>query len=187
MCANELSGFCEWNGPPEKPPPDGQPDDDRHRRAGAVVLLRGDGDEVVPGAGDEVGELHLGDRAHAHDRRAGAAADDRRLRERRVDARATAPNSSWKPERDLEGAAVDADVLADQEDALVAPHLLPRRPSRDRLEVGLLGHRVLLVVGRVELFGRRRRRRRVTVAGSGSGDSSARSDRLVEEALDLAP
>ena len=23
MCANELSGFCEWNGPPEKPPPDG--------------------------------------------------------------------------------------------------------------------------------------------------------------------
>ena len=24
MCANELSGFCEWNGPPEKPPPDGR-------------------------------------------------------------------------------------------------------------------------------------------------------------------
>ena len=23
MCANELSGFWEWNGPPEKPPPDG--------------------------------------------------------------------------------------------------------------------------------------------------------------------
>ena len=23
MCANELSGFCEWNGPPEKPPPEG--------------------------------------------------------------------------------------------------------------------------------------------------------------------
>ena len=23
MCAKELSGFCEWNGPPEKPPPDG--------------------------------------------------------------------------------------------------------------------------------------------------------------------
>jgi hypothetical protein len=23
MWANELSGFCEWNGPPEKPPPDG--------------------------------------------------------------------------------------------------------------------------------------------------------------------
>ena len=24
MCANELSGFCEWNGPPEKPPPEGR-------------------------------------------------------------------------------------------------------------------------------------------------------------------
>ena len=23
MCANDDSGFCEWNGPPEKPPPDG--------------------------------------------------------------------------------------------------------------------------------------------------------------------
>ena len=23
MCANDVSGFCEWNGPPEKPPPDG--------------------------------------------------------------------------------------------------------------------------------------------------------------------
>ena len=23
MCAKELSGFCEWKGPPEKPPPDG--------------------------------------------------------------------------------------------------------------------------------------------------------------------
>ena len=24
MWANDDSGFCEWNGPPEKPPPDGQ-------------------------------------------------------------------------------------------------------------------------------------------------------------------
>ncbi len=24
MCANELSGFWEWNGPPEKPPPEGR-------------------------------------------------------------------------------------------------------------------------------------------------------------------
>ena len=42
-------------------------------------------------------------------------------------------------ERHLEGAAVDADVLADHEHALVAPHLLPE-PVGDRLEVGLLGH-----------------------------------------------
>ena len=24
MCANDDSGFCEWNGPPEKPPPEGR-------------------------------------------------------------------------------------------------------------------------------------------------------------------
>ena len=24
MWANDDSGFCEWNGPPEKPPPDGR-------------------------------------------------------------------------------------------------------------------------------------------------------------------
>ena len=138
MCANQLSGFCEWNGPPEKPPPDGQPDDDRHRRPGAVALLGGDGDELVPGAGDEVGELHLGDRPHAHDRGAGAAADDRRLGQRRVD---HAPGAELLLEavRDLEGAAVDADVLADHEDALVAPHLLAE-PVGDRLQVGHLGH-----------------------------------------------
>jgi hypothetical protein len=40
---------------------------------------------------------------------------------------------------DLERAAVDADVLADQEDALVVLHLLPEAVA-DRLEVGLLCH-----------------------------------------------
>ena len=40
-----------------------QPDDDRHRRSRAVALLRGHGHEVVPGAGDEVRELHLRHRA----------------------------------------------------------------------------------------------------------------------------
>ena len=138
MCANELSGFCEWNGPPEKPPPDGSRTTIGTGRARAVELLRGDGDEVVPGAGDEVGELHLRDRAHAHDRGAGAAADDRGLGERRVD---HAPRAELllEAERDLEGAAVHADVLADDEDALVAPHLLAETVG-DRLEVGQLGH-----------------------------------------------
>ena len=124
---------------------------DRDRRAGAVVLLRGDGDEVVPGAGDEVRELHLRHRPHAHQRRAGRAGDDRRLRERHVE---HAPRAELllEAQRHLEGAAVDADVLAEDEDALVAAHLLPEAVG-DRLEVGLLGH--LLVVRRVELLGRR--------------------------------
>jgi hypothetical protein len=93
---------------------------------------------VVPRAGDEIGELHLGDGAHAHDRRAGAPADDRRFGERCID---HAPRAELLLEAlgDLEGAAVDADVLADHEDALVALHFLPE-PVGDRLEVRLDGH-----------------------------------------------
>ena len=48
MCANDDSGFCEWNGPPEKPPPEGQRTTNGTRRAGAPVLLGRDRDEVVP-------------------------------------------------------------------------------------------------------------------------------------------
>ena len=135
-----------------------QPHDDRHRRAGAVALLRRDGDEVVPGAGDEVRELHLGDGPHAHHRRAGARR--RRSPSRRAARRCTrhVPELLLEAERDLEGAAVDADVLADHEDALVAPHL-GAQPVGDRLQVGQLGHGYLWC-GRVEVFRRRRRRRR---------------------------
>src|SRR5262249_61071175 len=83
-------------------------------------------------------ELHLGHRPHAHHRGAGAAADDRRLGERRVD---HAPRAELllEPERHLERAAVHADVLADQEHAAVAPHLLAETVA-DRLEVSLLAH-----------------------------------------------
>ena len=141
MWANDDSGFCEWNGPPEKPPPDGQAQHDRHGRAGAPALLRRDGDEVVPGARHEVGELHLGDRPQPHHRRAGRAAHDRGLRQRRVE---DAPRAELllEAERDLERAAVDADVLAEHEDALVAAHLLAETVA-DRLEIGLLRHRYL--------------------------------------------
>src|SRR4051794_25241865 len=147
-----------------------QPDDDRDRRAGAVALLRRDRDEVIPGAGDEVRELHLGDGAHAHDRGAGAAADDRRLRERRVD---HAPRAELllEAERDLEGAAVDADVLADHEHALVAAHLLAEA-VRDRLQVGHLGHGYLWCgVSRSSGVAKTPSLR---LDGSGCGDSSAR-------------
>ena len=78
------------------------------------------------------------DRAQAHHRGAGRAADDRGLRERRVD-HAPGAELLLEARRHLERAAVDADVLADQEDALVVLHLLPEAVA-DRLEVGLLGH-----------------------------------------------
>ena len=62
----------------------GQPHGDVHRQALAVVHLRGDVDELVEAAGDEVRELHLADRPHPDDRCADRAADDPGLRERRV-------------------------------------------------------------------------------------------------------
>jgi len=62
-----------------------QAHDDRRGEPEAVVELAGDVDDLVEGAGDEVGELHLADRAHADDRGADGAADDRLLADRRVD------------------------------------------------------------------------------------------------------
>ena len=115
-----------------------QADGDRYRCPRAIALLGRHGDEVVPRAGDEVGELHLRNGAHAHDRGAGAAGDDRGLRERRVD-HAPGAELLLEAERDLERAAVHADVLADDEDALVVLHLLAETVG-DRLQVGLLGH-----------------------------------------------
>ena len=130
-CMNHASGFCEWNGPPEKPPPRRQPHDDRHGEALAVVHLAGDVHELVEAAGDEVGELHLADRPHARDRGADRRADDRRLGERRVH-HARLAELLEEAVGDLERAAERADVLADHEHALVAAHLLAQ-PLGDRL------------------------------------------------------
>jgi hypothetical protein len=127
MCAKLDSGFWEWKA-----------HGDRHGSPRAVALLGGDGDQVVPCARDEVGELHLGDGAHAHDRRAGATAHDRRLGERRVD-HAPVAELLLEALRHFEGAPVDAHVLADDEDALVALHL-GAEPVGDRLQVGLDRH-----------------------------------------------
>ena len=115
-----------------------KPHGDRNRCACAIPLLRRDGDELIPRARDEIRELHLRDRTHAHDRRTGARADDRGLGKRRVD---HAPVSEFflEAQRHLERAAVHADVLADHEDTLVAPHL-GAQPVADRLEVRELGH-----------------------------------------------
>src|SRR6185437_9520134 len=84
------------------------------------------------------------DRAHAHQRRAGAGAGDGRLGQRRVD---HAPLAELLLEAlgDLEGAAVDADVLADHEDPVVAAHLLAQTVG-DGLEVRLYSHGTLTAV-----------------------------------------
>ena len=134
----------------------GQAQHDRDRRPGAVVLLRGHRDEVIPGARDEVGELHLGHRPHAHQRGAGRAGDDRRLGEGHVE-HAPLAELLLEAVRDLERPAVDADVLAEHEHALVEAHLLPE-PVADRLEVGLLGHSTCGGGSRARRGSRRRRR-----------------------------
>ena len=94
----------------------GQPDHDRHRQALAVVHLRGDVDELVEPAGDEVGELHLADRLQALDRGADGGADDRVLGQRRVE-HPLGAELLGEAVGDLERAAEGADVLADAEDA----------------------------------------------------------------------
>ena len=75
------------------------------------------------------------------------------------------PNSAWKPCGDLEGAAVDADVLADHEHALVAAHLLAEA-VRDRLQIGLDRHPLPVMRG-VEIF---RRRPDAVAEGRGVGE-----------------
>src|SRR6266550_2951701 len=113
----------------------------RGREAGAVA--RG-GDVVrehVVGAGDEVDELHLRDRAHTHVSRPGRRADDRRFRDGRID-HACLAELLGEPLGDLERAAVRPHVLPQDENVRVALHLFPH-PLAQRLEVGDVSHQRL--------------------------------------------
>ena len=89
--------------------------------------LAGDVDDLVEAAGDEVGELHLADRAHADDRGADRAADDRLLGDRRVDD-ALGTELVEQAGGHLERAAHRADVLAEQE-TRSSSRSAQRRPS----------------------------------------------------------
>ena len=109
---------------------------------------------------DVVEELDLDDRLQSARGHADGAADDVRLRERRVE-HAIAAEGALQPVRDLEdaalardrcervGAAAIGDVLAEDDDARIARHLVLER-AVDRGD-----HRVGLA------FGRQRRRERV--------------------------
>src|SRR6266571_4250204 len=109
---------------------------DRGRETGAVA--RG-GDVVrehVVGAGDEVDELHLRHRAHAHVGRPGRRADDCRLRDRSVDDACLA-ELLGEALGHLERAAIRPDILPQNEDAGIALHLFPQ-PLAQGFEVGHL-------------------------------------------------
>ena len=81
---------------------------------------------------DEVRELDLGDRAQAVDGRTDRGADDHRLGERGVD-HAIVAELAPQAVRGEEHAALLADVLAQDDDGLVAPHLLGHAVA-DRLD-----------------------------------------------------
>jgi hypothetical protein len=90
------------------------------------VGLRGLVDDHVHRQGGEVGEHDLHHRPAAEERRSDRSPDNRLLGDRRVEhaLRAEAPMEAL---RDTEHAPGLADVLADQEDLLVALHLLGER------------------------------------------------------------
>ncbi len=98
-------------------------DDDGHAGAVAITAGRGEVREHVEAAGDEVDELQLRDRTHAHVSGAYRGSDDRGLGDGRVDDAALA-EAVEQTVGDFERAAVLPDVLADQDDALIARHLL---------------------------------------------------------------
>ena len=116
----------------------GQADDHRHRDALAVVELRGDVDELVEAAGDEVGELHLADRPHPLDRGADGGADDRVLGERRVEHR-SAPNSSMNPSVTL-NAPPKAPMSSPRQNTDASRRISSRSAVGDRLQIGHLAH-----------------------------------------------
>ena len=103
---------------------------DRHRHAVAVVRAvahpRRLGHDLVERREDEVGELDLGDRPQAVDRGADRGADDHRLGQRRVDD-AVVAELGPQAVGGQEHAALLADVLAQDDDRLVAAHLVGER------------------------------------------------------------
>ncbi len=95
-------------------------------------------DDLVEGGMDEVGELDLGDRDEAVERRPDRNADDRRLRERGVEHTRLA-EARVQAICGAEHAALLADVLTEDEDSLVALHLLGDGGTH-RLDHPHLGH-----------------------------------------------
>ena len=119
----------------------GHPQDPGHAAlaAGHEPDLGRLGGDLIHREAAEVNEHDLGHRAHPDQRRAGRGADDRVLRDRRV-ADPLRPELVEQGAGDAERAPVLADVLAQQEHALVADHLLAERLA-DGLLVRHLGGR----------------------------------------------
>ena len=112
--------------------------DHRARQECAIARRRHVVREHVVRVGEKVDELHLDHWPHAHVGRARRRADNADLGDRRVDD-ALLTELVEQSFRDLERAAVLADVFAETKHVLVAFHFLEQRLA-DRLEIGDLGH-----------------------------------------------
>src|SRR5262245_36220379 len=109
------------------------PNHPRHRCPPTVMILSRDFGDLVEGTRDKIGELHFHHGAHTHHGRADRRSDKPGFSQRGVQ---YPPFAVFLLEafRDPERAAVRADVLAHQENALVTRHLLIQR-FRDCFEV----------------------------------------------------
>ena len=101
----------------------GKPHDHRHRDLAAEheAHLRRLVDDLLHRERCEIGELELEDRPHAGHRRADGDAGTAELGDRRIHD-ALRAEALDEIARDLKGAAINADILAHQEDALIRLH-----------------------------------------------------------------
>ena len=116
----------------------GGANDQRHGPSPAEAALGGKVRDLVERAGHEIRELHFDDRPQAVDGCPCSGPHDGRLRQRCVDHSPLA-EALQKTLRYLEGAAVDGDVLAHDEDGLVTLHFFPKALA-NRFHVGHLSH-----------------------------------------------
>ena len=96
MCANELSGFWEWKGPPEKPPPEG-----RRTTIGTGVRPRKNCFAATVTRWSQAQEMKSANCISATGRRpisaAPVAPPTIAVSESGVSSTRHGPNSSWKP------------------------------------------------------------------------------------------
>src|SRR5256885_16258545 len=105
-----------------------------------IVALGDEVGELIEAAGDEVDELHFADGAQAEIAHAASCADDGALADGRVDD-ALPAETLQQAFAGFEGAAIDANVLAEKDDGWVALHffeqgLLDGFEESDRPAVG---------------------------------------------------
>src|SRR6476661_5641235 len=156
MWANDDSGFCEWNGPPEKPPPDG-----RRTTIGTAVPARQRCLAATVTRWSQPHEMKSANCISATGRIPMMAAP---VQAPRIAVSASGasmtrhgPNSSWKPSDTLK-APPYTPTSSPIRNTFSLRRISPRSPSEIawRYVISAIGLRLyLLVVGRVEVLGGR--------------------------------